>query len=55
MNDMTEQEVLDFYNELVDNYGDSLANFEQEPRRFAFQVKLYKYYQERKCNSENTK
>ncbi len=45
---MTEQEILDFYTELVDHYGDNLANFEQEPIRFAYQVKLYKYYKERK-------
>lgn len=44
---MTEQQILDFYNELVDHYGDDLANFEHEPRRFAFQVKLYKYYKGR--------
>lgn len=40
---MTDQEVLDFYNELVEHYGDSLPNFEHEPRQFAYCVKLYKY------------
>ena len=44
---MTEQEILDFYNQLVDYYGDSLADFEHEPIRFAHQVKLYKYYKGR--------
>ena len=41
---MTEQEILDFYQKLVDFYGDSLANFEHEPRRFMMQIKLYRYY-----------
>lgn len=44
---MTESEVLAFYEELKQYYGDSLANFEHEPRRFAHQIKLYKYYKER--------
>ena len=41
---MTDTEVLAFYNELKEFYGDTLANFEHEPRRFANQVKLYRYY-----------
>ena len=45
---MTEQEILDFYQELVEWYGDGLANFEHEPRRFAYQVRLYRYYKERR-------
>ena len=45
---MTEQEILNFYNELVEFYGDKLANFEHYPRQFAYQVKLYRYYKERK-------
>ncbi len=45
---MTDDEVLAFYNELIEWYGDDLANFEHEPRRFAFQVKLYRYYKSRK-------
>ena len=40
---MTDQEVLDFYNKLVEHYGDALPNFEHEPIRFAYYVKLYKY------------
>lgn len=44
---MTEQEILDFYQELVNWYGDKLANFEHEPRRFAQQVKIYRYYKSR--------
>jgi hypothetical protein len=41
---MTEQEILDFYKQLEEYYGDALANFEHYPRIFAHQVKLYKYY-----------
>lgn len=45
---MTDQEALDFYNELVEWYGDRLANFEHYPKQFYNQVRLYKYYKQRK-------
>lgn len=48
---MTDEEVLKFYDELVEHFGESLANFEHEPRRFAYQVKLYRYYKARKDES----
>ena len=41
---MTEKEIEDFYNELVEFYGDKLANYEHYPKIFANQVKLYRYY-----------
>ena len=44
---MSDEEVLSFYNELVEHFGDKLANFEHYPKQFAYQVKLYKYYKER--------
>lgn len=44
---MTNQEVIDYYNKLQEHYGDKLANPEQEPRRFEWQVRIYRYYQER--------
>ena len=44
---MTDDEILNFYNELLEHFGDSLANFEHEPRRFAYQVKIYRYYKAR--------
>ena len=47
---MTEQEVLDFYNEMIEHYGDKLVNYEHHPIQFAHQVKLYQYYKERKQN-----
>lgn len=45
---MTDTQILAFYNELVEHYGDDLANFEHEPRRFAYQVRIYQYYKERR-------
>ena len=40
---MTEQEIETAYNEMLEMWGDKLPNFEQEPRRFAFYVKMWKY------------
>lgn len=45
---MSDEEAITFYNELVDHYGDSLANFEHHPYQFQYQVNCYKYYKERK-------
>ena len=45
---MTDSEIEQFYNELVEHYGDDLANFEHNPLQFAMQVKMYKYYKEKK-------
>ncbi len=41
---MTNKEIEDFYNKLVEFYGERLANFEHYPKQFAMQVKLYRYY-----------
>jgi len=49
---MSDEEALAFYNELVRHYGDSLPNFEHEPRRFAAYVAMYRYYKER--SNENS-
>ena len=43
---MTDEEVIAFYNELLEHYGDSLVNFEHHPRQFTNQVRMYKYYKE---------
>lgn len=43
---MTDEEVLELYREMEEHFG-SLPNPEQEPRRFAYYVKLFKYYRER--------
>lgn len=42
---MTDQEALNFYEELLEHYG-SLPNFEHEPIQFMHLVKLYRYYKE---------
>lgn len=44
---MTDDEVVKFYNELVEWYGDKLPNFEHEPIQFSNCVRLYKYYMDR--------
>lgn len=41
---MTHEEIIKLYNELCDYFGSDLANFEHEPKRFAYQVMLYRYY-----------
>ena len=41
---MNIDEVLKFYNELVEYYGDELVDFEHCPIAFAHQIKLYRYY-----------
>lgn len=50
---MTEQEIENFYNELVQHYGDKLANFEHHPIQFANQVRMYRYYKERQNEDSN--
>jgi hypothetical protein len=49
---LTDEQVLAFYKELEEHYGDSLANFEHYPRQFANQVLLYSYYKDRSINKE---
>lgn len=45
---MTNEEAEKFYNELEEFYGESLVNYVHHPIQFAMQVKLYKYYKEKK-------
>lgn len=45
---MTDDEVLKAYDELVKEFGDKLPNPDHYPKVFAYYVKLYKYYKERK-------
>lgn len=51
---MTDKEVEDFYNELVEFYGERLANHEHYPKQFANQVKLYRYYRKRDKDESST-
>lgn len=45
---MTDEEVLNYYKELEEHYGDKLTNFEHHPLQFQWQVTTYRYYVERK-------
>lgn len=40
---MTDQEALDFYDKLVQEYGDKLPNPEHYPETFKYFVRLYRY------------
>jgi hypothetical protein len=46
---MTDEEVVTYYNDMVDYFG-SLPNFEHEPIRFAYYVRLFKYMKERNAS-----
>lgn len=41
---MTDEQLIEHYNKMVELHGDDLPNMEQEPVRFAHYVKVYKYY-----------
>ena len=51
---MTDEEVLNYYKELEEHYGDKLANPEQEPIRFEWQVRIYRYIMERRNETLQT-
>jgi hypothetical protein len=44
---MTEQEIESAYDEMLELWGEKLPNHEHEPIRFAFYVKMWKYYKGR--------
>lgn len=44
---MTDQEIEQAIKEMIEMWGDNLPNPEQEPKRFAYYVKLYLYYKGR--------
>jgi hypothetical protein len=48
---MTDDEVLKLYDEMVEHFGDTLANFEHHPKQFQNQIKMYRYYKEQNENS----
>lgn len=41
---MTDQQIIEIYNRMVDHYGASLPCPDQEPMRFAYYVKLFRFY-----------
>lgn len=45
---MTDQEVLEHYERMKEYFDGELPDPDHEPRRFAYYVKLYRYYYERK-------
>ena len=51
---MTNEEIVELYNKLVEHFGDNLANPEHQPRTFEYQVRLYRYYNERKQNENSS-
>lgn len=44
---MTNEEILEFYNKMVEFYGRDLPDPEHQPLQFAYLVKMYKYYTEK--------
>lgn len=44
---MTDQQIEEAYNEMVKMWGDKLPNPEQEPIRFAYYVRMYRYLKEK--------
>jgi len=44
---MTDEQIEAAYNEMVEMWGDRLPNPEQEPLRFAYYVRMYKYFKEK--------
>ena len=47
---MTDEEAIQFYNELKEHYGDKLANPDHHPKIFSFQVTLYRYIKKNETN-----
>ena len=40
---MTDQKIQSAYEDMIKMWGDKLPNYEHEPIRFAFYVRMYKY------------
>ena len=49
---MTDQQVRDFYNDLVQYFGDSLPDPDHYPKTFQYYVRLYKHV--KKLNNSST-
>jgi len=45
---MTDEQILEFYNKMVEFYGRDLPNPEHQPIQFDYLVKMYKYYMEKR-------
>lgn len=44
---MTEEEIIQMYEEMKEYFKNEFPNFEQEPIRFKHYVKLFKFYKQR--------
>jgi hypothetical protein len=44
---MTDKEILELYNKLVEYYGPTLPHPEHQPKEFQYLVDLYKYHMEK--------
>jgi hypothetical protein len=51
---MTDNEVMQRYQQLIDEFGDKLPNPEHCPKEFAYYVKLYTYYEKHKNETNNS-
>lgn len=45
---MTDTQIIQIYNEMVEHYGDKLPNFEHEPIRFKAFLTHYLYHKEQR-------
>lgn len=52
---MNDEEVTDYYQKLIEYFGDSLPNYEKYPKSFAYYVKLYRYKMSKNTNLEIVK
>ena len=53
---MNDEKAEQIWNELVEFFGDRLANPDHEPRRFEWQMRFYKYISDRsKANTDSQK
>jgi hypothetical protein len=48
---MSDEEIIKMYDEMIELWSDKLPNFEHEPIRFAYYVKMYRYLKEQ--NNDN--
>jgi hypothetical protein len=51
---MSDEEVVKFYDELKEYYGDALTDFEHYPITFSHQIKIYRYYKEKGLTFKET-
>lgn len=42
---MTDEQIINTYNKMVELYGDKLPNPEHCPKEFAYYVKLFQYFE----------